>query len=143
MVELLSIRRCKGTCKVEVESCLCNHKIDATTVILGDLEVQYLQHTSPSPHYTFTYQLINMALRQQNQPESGSRTLTQTATPARGAGEDTNNGEPSEPVGVLKLRGGPSRRQKVVWSEETVDNEGMGKKKSKSALNTTSCRSLS
>jgi protein phosphatase 1 regulatory subunit 11 len=75
-----------------------------------------------------------MALRQQNQPESGSRTLTQTATPARGAGEDTNNGEPSEPVGVLKLRGGPSRRQKVVWSEETVDNEGMGKKKSKSAF---------
>lgn len=144
MVELLSIRRCKGTCQVEVELCLCNHKLDATTVILGDLEVQSrVQHTSPSPHYTFSYQHINMALRQQNQPESGSRTLTQTATPARGAGEDTNNGEPSEPVGVLKLRGGPSRRQKVVWSEETVDNEGMGKKKSKSALNTTSCRSLS
>jgi len=83
-----------------------------------------------------------MALRQHNQPESGSRTLTQTATPARGAGENTNNGEPSEPVGVLKLRGGPSRRQKVVWSEETVDNEGMGKKKSKSAFDVTSSKPL-
>ena len=69
---------------------------------------------------------------QTTQPESGSRTLTQTATPARGTGPDSNDAGPSEPVGVLKLRGGPSRRQKVVWSEETVDNEGMGKKKSKS-----------
>ena len=75
-----------------------------------------------------------MALNQQNQPDSGSRTLTQTGTPARRAGEEANNGEPSEPVGVLKLRGGPSRRQRVVWSEGTVDNEGMGKKKSKSTF---------
>jgi protein phosphatase 1 regulatory subunit 11 len=67
---------------------------------------------------------------QTTQPESGSRTLTQTSTPARGT--ENNDAGPSEPVGVLKLRGGPSRRQKVVWSEETVDNEGMGKKKSKS-----------
>jgi protein phosphatase 1 regulatory subunit 11 len=80
--------------------------------------------------------------QQQRQPESGSRTLTQTANPARGAGGDTNNGEPSEPVGVLKLRGGPSRRQRVVWSEGTVDNEGMGKKKSKSASGTAPRRYL-
>jgi len=78
--------------------------------------------------------------QQQNQPESGSRTLTETATPARRANEEANNGEPSEPVGVLKLRGGPSRRQRVVWSEGTVDNEGMGKKKSKSASNATLCK---
>jgi len=70
---------------------------------------------------------------QQNQPESGSsRTLTQTNAPTRPTG--TNHAGPSEPTGVLKLRGGPSRRQKVVWSEETVDNEGMGKKKSKSTF---------
>jgi len=123
---------------VEVEYCLCNQKLDATTVILGDLEV--LCNTPHLVHTTLSH--IDMALRQHNQPESGSRTLTQTATPARGAGENTNNGEPSEPVGVLKLRGGPSRRQKVVWSEETVDNEGMGKKKSKSAFDVTSSKPL-
>jgi protein phosphatase 1 regulatory subunit 11 len=69
---------------------------------------------------------------QQTQPESGSRTITQTATPVRDADQNANNGESSAPTGVLKLRGGPSRRQRVVWSEGTVDNEGMGKKKSKS-----------
>lgn len=81
-----------------------------------------------------------MPPRQQTQPESGSRTLTQTAATARDAGQNENNGGPSEPVGVLKLRGGPSRRQRVVWSEGTVDNEGMGKKKSKSRFCLTSSR---
>jgi len=78
--------------------------------------------------------------QQQRQPEAGSRALTETATPARRAGEEINNGEPSESVGVLKLRGGPSRRQRVVWSEGTVDNEGMGKKKSKSASGAALCK---
>lgn len=63
----------------------------------------------------------------------GSRTLT----------VESNNSESREPVGVLHLRGAenfswdttqreaaPARR--VVWTEDTVDNEGMGKKKSKS-----------
>ena len=41
---------------------------------------------------------------------------------------------------MLRLRGGPARRQRVMWSEGTIDNEGMGKKKSKSA--STDVRSL-
>lgn len=70
-----------------------------------------------------------MERRPNTQPDSGSRTLTQTGAPP----QEGNAGGPSEPVaGVLKLRGGPSRRQKVVWREDTIDNEGMGKKKSKS-----------
>jgi hypothetical protein len=70
---------------------------------------------------------LSMPANQETQPEAGSRTLTQTATPS-----SANDAGPSEPAGVLKLRGGPSRRQRVVWTDETVDNEGMGKKKSKS-----------
>jgi protein phosphatase 1 regulatory subunit 11 len=70
--------------------------------------------------------------RQHAPPDSGSRTLTQNGAPP---GEGNVAG-PSQPgVGVLKLRGGPSRRQKVVWSEGTIDNEGLGKKKSKSGSN--------
>ena len=61
---------------------------------------------------------------------AGSSTVTVTpATAETGAGPSQ---PPRNTVGVLKLRGGPSRRQRVVWSDETVDNEGMGKKKSKS-----------
>lgn len=37
-------------------------------------------------------------------------------------------------AGVLKLRGERNRQAKVVWSEEVVDNEGMGRKKSKSTF---------
>jgi len=67
--------------------------------------------------------------------EYSSRTLTITPTPTPEAGPsnpDPSNGGGPPNVRVLRLRGGPNRRQKVVWSEETVDNEGMGKKRSKS-----------
>lgn len=75
----------------------------------------------------------------------GSRTITVTSTPDREAGpstasptESSREGTPSA-VGVLRLRGGPARSQRVVWSAETIDNEGMGKKKSKSELSTRLC----
>ncbi|SNX83392.1 uncharacterized protein MEPE_02099 [Melanopsichium pennsylvanicum] len=59
-----------------------------------------------------------------------SRTTTLTAAPPSASQDD------SEEAGVLRLRpsrpaGEPSARR-VVWSEGTVDNEGLGRKKSKS-----------
>ncbi|XP_049872221.1 E3 ubiquitin-protein ligase PPP1R11-like [Pectinophora gossypiella] len=40
--------------------------------------------------------------------------------------------EPAEPVAVITLRPTkPQERKKVVWTEDTVDNENMNKKKSK------------
>lgn len=35
------------------------------------------------------------------------------------------------PDGTLRLRGGPIHSRRVTWSEEVVDNEGLGRKKSK------------
>lgn len=35
-------------------------------------------------------------------------------------------------AGRLRLRGAARTRQRVAWVEDTVDNEGMGKKKTKS-----------
>lgn len=55
--------------------------------------------------------------------------MTITPTEAGEAGPSTRR---EAPVGVLRLRGAPSRRPKVQFTEETIDNEGMGKKKSKS-----------
>lgn len=51
--------------------------------------------------------------------------------------EGSSSGDPTssepQPVGALRLRGGPRRtRQRVVWGEDVVDNEGAGKKSSKS-----------
>ncbi|WWC62111.1 uncharacterized protein I303_104701 [Kwoniella dejecticola CBS 10117] len=66
-----------------------------------------------------------------------SDTNRQQSAPARGTAQTEIEAGPSNsspeqpPAGVLKLRGGPLKKQRVVWSEETVDNEGMGKKKSK------------
>ncbi|WVW84061.1 hypothetical protein I302_106089 [Kwoniella bestiolae CBS 10118] len=54
---------------------------------------------------------------------------TQTQVEAGPSTTPTPTEQP--PAGVLKLRGGPLKKQRVVWSDETVDNEGMGKKKSK------------
>ncbi|SAM02047.1 hypothetical protein [Absidia glauca] len=58
-------------------------------------------------------------------PSHGSRTLTET----------THNRSPSPPddIGVLRLRGDMTARQPPVvrWDDDVVDNEHMGKKKSK------------
>jgi len=66
-------------------------------------------------------------------PTDGSRTIVihdsqpREDDDAEGSGAD---GEEHE-VGVLALRGGPRSRQRVAWTEDVIDNEGMGKKKSK------------
>lgn len=67
----------------------------------------------------------------------GSRTMTITPTIDSEAGPSTTSppssrSETPSSVGVLRLRGAPTRRQRVMWTTDTVDNEGMGKKKSKS-----------
>ncbi|ORX35793.1 phosphatase inhibitor-domain-containing protein [Kockovaella imperatae] len=65
---------------------------------------------------------------------SGSRTMTIEATqqPESGPSEPHHRAlDSNHTVGVLKLRGAPVRKQRVMWTDETVDNEGMGKKKSK------------
>ncbi|CAI2166413.1 16057_t:CDS:2 [Funneliformis geosporum] len=69
-------------------------------------------------------------------PETyGSRTLTlhpeelaedAESVPSREA-DDTS----SQPIGTLKLRGRPSDNRKVKWDDGVVDNEGLGRKKSK------------
>ena len=49
----------------------------------------------------------------------------------------------SQPQGVLRLRGAPTRNApRVTWTEDVVDNEGCGKKKSKSAQATWFVRRL-
>jgi protein phosphatase 1 regulatory subunit 11 len=63
---------------------------------------------------------------------SSSRTQTITSTPATPSNPSNPDAPEDGNIGVLKLRGGPVRRQKVAWKEGTIDNEGMGKKKSKS-----------
>ncbi|KAK0205086.1 phosphatase inhibitor-domain-containing protein [Desarmillaria ectypa] len=57
-------------------------------------------------------------------PNDGSRTITVTNVPSI-------EGSSSTPaVGSLRLRGA-RRKPRVAWSEDVVDNEGCGRKKSK------------
>lgn len=59
----------------------------------------------------------------------GSRTVTIHGSQTPEAGPS------SQPDGVLRLRGDAGANtssRRVVWTEDTIDNEGMGKKKSKS-----------
>ncbi|WVQ99559.1 hypothetical protein IAU59_006695 [Kwoniella sp. CBS 9459] len=66
---------------------------------------------------------------QSRPPASTARTVTEEESHIEAGPSNSTPEQP--PAGVLKLRGGPLKKQRVVWSEETVDNEGMGKKKSK------------
>ena len=75
-----------------------------------------------------------MALPQRTAtPRDGSRTVIITPTPA--SEEGSGNAGPSNIAGVLHLRGDRHPGPRVTWTEDVVDNEEMGKKKSKSALN--------
>jgi len=61
----------------------------------------------------------------------GSRTITiRDSQPREEGDEGGSHDSSSNEVGRLTLRGGRTR-PRVVWSEDTVDNEGAGKKSSK------------
>ena len=66
-------------------------------------------------------------------PTDSSRTLTITSDPTQESDEEeTVNPEGPNVIGALVLKGGDRGRQRVAWGEDVVDNEGCGKKKSKS-----------
>ena len=69
-------------------------------------------------------------------PTNGSRTMVALDSQPREEADDVGSGVESgtdeRVLGVLHLRGGPRRRPRVAWTEDVIDNEGMGKKKSKS-----------
>lgn len=104
---------------------------------------------STLPSFQFTL-LRNMSYAPAAGP-SGSRTVTVTGTPSGPSREGSSGPSDQAPpnIGTLRLRGGPDpqyggsskgkgkagekpKRKGVVWAEEVVDNEGLGKKKSKS-----------
>lgn len=64
-------------------------------------------------------------------PSSGSQTITVDQADVSREGQADSAADVG-PVGVLHLRATAGTSRHVVWSEETIDNEGMGKKKSKS-----------
>lgn len=68
-------------------------------------------------------------------PGDGSRTLTLTAAPPRQEdGESSNSPDDPSALGALRLRGASrAHRPRVAWDEDVVDNEGCGRKSSKSA----------
>ena len=65
-------------------------------------------------------------------PTDGSRTITLRDSQPN---EEDDGSRSGEEIGSLQLRGARRRTgPRVIWSEDVVDNEGMGKKSSKSKL---------
>jgi hypothetical protein len=65
-------------------------------------------------------------------PGDGSRTITITNSQPRPEGEDAS-GDENNVIGALRLRAATRRNsRRVVWDENVVDNEGCGRKSSKS-----------
>lgn len=67
-------------------------------------------------------------------PSDGSRTQILHDSQPKVDDDSSNPSHDQEktPHGVLRLRGGPKSKPAVVWKEDVVDNENMGKKSSKS-----------
>jgi protein phosphatase 1 regulatory subunit 11 len=68
---------------------------------------------------------------QTSAPGDGSRTIT--VRDSQPVPEDGSAGQPAD-SNILRLRGGPRSRPRVMWDADVIDNEGCGKKKSKSTL---------
>ncbi|KAF8423277.1 type 1 phosphatases regulator YPI1 [Tirmania nivea] len=64
-------------------------------------------------------------------PEGQTITTTTTTVQAHHTNSPTHFPRAQSPDGTLRLRGGPIHSRRVTWSEEVVDNEGLGRKKSK------------
>ncbi|THH10885.1 hypothetical protein EW145_g1038 [Phellinidium pouzarii] len=74
-------------------------------------------------------------------PSGGSRTMIlhdsqprEEGIPDAAGNEHASGDDAGRVQSVLRLRGGPRATPRVAWTEDVVDNEGMGKKKSKSAF---------
>lgn len=67
-------------------------------------------------------------------PGDGSRTLTITNNPTREENDDEQGDDPEggQIIGTLRLRTTRLTGPRVAWDEDVIDNEGFGKKKSKS-----------
>ena len=66
-------------------------------------------------------------------PSDGSTTILLTDDQPREEGDGSHGAGPSDPsTGVLRLTGGPRSRPRVAWDEAVVDNEGCGRKSTKS-----------
>ena len=64
---------------------------------------------------------------------TGSQTITAEQDDADGDDRGEGSSTGGNVVGVLKLRGAHAEpRQRVTWTDETVDNEFLNRKKSKS-----------
>ncbi|KAH9990705.1 phosphatase inhibitor-domain-containing protein [Russula vinacea] len=79
-----------------------------------------------------------MALAQSGPSSSMSREGSRTALVVQNAAEQRDasaltslDGALAPPAGTLRLRGGPRDGPRVAWDEAVVDNEGLGRKKSK------------
>jgi len=80
---------------------------------------------APPMDYTLTSQIPTTA---QLPATYASRTLIVTSTPS----EDEQTPSSQRPAdGTLRLRGGPIQNRRVTWGEDVIDNEDMGRKKSK------------
>ncbi|KAG6208575.1 hypothetical protein E4U35_008270 [Claviceps purpurea] len=68
----------------------------------------------------------------QTQTQSQTRTQTQTQTQTHAQTPQSSSSHAASPPRTLRLRGEhPPRGRSVQWSEDVVDNEGLGRKSSK------------
>ncbi|KAL1920491.1 uncharacterized protein VTP21DRAFT_868 [Calcarisporiella thermophila] len=90
---------------------------------------------SPSPSSIPSRPILSRIASPNQRPETyGSRTMTlhPEELEENGQGSEEGTPQPPEEVGTLRLSGAPANSgRKVKWSEDVVDNEHLGKKKSK------------
>jgi hypothetical protein len=61
--------------------------------------------------------------------------ISSTRIPDAGVASEPAQTEPQRaPDGTLRLRGAPIQTRRVTWGEDVVDNEHLGKKKSKGEI---------
>jgi hypothetical protein len=133
---------CSGPVNQNTQSPECTpHCVIHTRSSVYDTHVQLRQVLSTTvallyTSFLYTPSPMSLATRRRpdtSNPSDGSRTITVHDSQPReedsGSGTGPSN---TEPIGSLHLRGGEAHGRRVMWTDDTVDNEGAGRKKSKS-----------
>lgn len=101
---------------------------------------------APHDNLTFIHHTNPAIMASSYQPSAGRRTITSSRSSTPSQTHTTTvaiHAPPQQPV--LRLRGastdsdsaieeGSARRRRIQWAEDVIDNEGLGRKKSKGML---------
>lgn len=123
----LTVQILSPHCTWSLITAACNRPSSATRELSSTLPILYLRTSTTDTYYTMTPMAFTHTISS-SISTTAPRTQVTTSTPSE---DERTPPLPRIPDGTLRLRGGPIQDRRVTWGEDVIDNEELGRKKSK------------